>query len=308
MDEESQRQPNRVINLEKTASARRRVYVPLKRRAARFLEALEMTGNVTMARETAGLGKDRVYLHRKENAEFAAAWEAALARFAARVDLPSGQGLDEAALEKDGLVVRPGRGGRLQVVSARPNQWTRKKEDAFLAHFSVSANVTAASRAAGFTSKAAWERRRTCAHFEQRFEEAKAQALDAIELMLMEEGARLLAAGEGEKPDPQVAMWLLKRRDQAAAGTLRRGGRYAPKPPTIEEVTAKIVRRVGAIKRHEEAERIAAGWTRDGDGNMIPPGWTQLSHRSDGGGSEAASGGSRATAISMGSQAEKGEE
>jgi hypothetical protein len=263
--------------LEKKGTARRSVYVPLKRRAARFVEALAQTGNVTMARETAGLGKDRVYGHRKENAEFAAAWEAALAAFRARIEAAEESG-ELGSVEEAGLVLRPGRGGRLQLVSPRPDQWTKKKEEIFLAHFAASANVTAASRAAGFTSKTAWERRRTNADFERRFEEAKAAALDAIELMLMEEGAKLLAAGEGERPDPQLAMWLLKRRDQAAAGGLKRGGRYGPRRPTIEEVTEKITRKVGAIKRHKEAQQIAAGWTRDEEGNMIPPGWVKACH------------------------------
>jgi hypothetical protein len=249
MDEETQRQPNRVINIEKTGSARRSVYVPLKRRAARFLEALELTGNVTMARETAGLGKDRVYLHRRENAAFALAWEAALARFAERVEAEEGLeggGLDGAALEAAGLVVRPGRGGRLQLVAARPNQWSRRKEDLFLAHFAVSANVTAAARAAGFSAKAAWERRQASPDFAARFEAAKAEALDGLETMLMEEGARLLAAGDGAKADPQLAMWLLKMRQGQKAGTHKRGGR-TPRVATNAEVEAGLLKGLKAL-------------------------------------------------------------
>lgn len=48
--------------------------------------------------------------------------------------------------------------------------------------------------------------------------------------------------------------------------------RRAATRPTIEQVTQKIVTRVGMIKRHEERQQLAAGWTRTADGHMIPPG------------------------------------
>ena len=259
--------PNRVIGLERTGSARRTVYVPLKRRAKRFLEALEACGNVTMAREAAGLGKDRVYLHRRENEEFAAGWEAALAAFRARAD--EEEGIDLDALEKEGLAVRRGPGGHVQIVSAHPRAWRRRDEDLFFALYAESGNVAAAARAAGFSGKAAWERARTHADFARRLAEAKEEATERLHFHLVEEGTNLLRS---EKRDPQLAMWLLKREDQRQAGTLRRGA-AAARVPAIEDVADKIVRNIEAIERHENRARLADGWTRTEDGHWIPPGY-----------------------------------
>ena len=44
-------------------------------------------------------------------------------------------------------------------------------------------------------------------------------------------------------------------------------------PPAMEQVTASIIRKVEAIKRHSDAEKLAAGWTQAEDGYMIPPGY-----------------------------------
>lgn len=41
----------------------------------------------------------------------------------------------------------------------------------------------------------------------------------------------------------------------------------------IEEVTESILRKVEAIKRHREPERLAAGWTKSADGHWVPPGF-----------------------------------
>jgi hypothetical protein len=245
--------PNRVINLEKTASARRTVYVPLKRRAAKFLEALEMTGNVTMARETAGLGRDRVYLHRRENAEFAAAWEAALKGFEARAEAAdgpstgSGHGLSEAELEAAGLVLRRGRGGRLQVAARKPNQWSSRIEEAFLANLAACGNVERAARAAGTTAKTVWERRLACNAFRERMEEAREEAAVRLEWMLIGEGAEMLGEDAAGKRDPQIAMWLLKRRDQERGGTLKRGAGEA-RPSTFEEAIEALDKKLRALR------------------------------------------------------------
>jgi hypothetical protein len=249
--------PNRVINLEKTGSARRAVYVPLKRRAARFLEALELTGNVTMARETAGLGKDRVYLHRKENAAFAAAWEAALARFAARVEAQDALPHEEA-LEKDGLVLRRGRGGRVQIVARKPGQWSSRIEEAFLAHLVGCGTVERAARAAGVSAKTVWERRLACHRFRERMDAAREEAAVRLEWMLIGEGAQMLGEDAPGKRDPQIAMWLLKRRDQEQAGTLKRGA-GAARVWTFEESIALLEKRLRALKIPLTGEGGGAG-------------------------------------------------
>ena len=40
-------------------------------------------------------------------------------------------------------------------------------------------------------------------------------------------------------------------------------------------VTEGILRKVAAIERHRESERLAAGWTKTEDGHWIPPGWVR---------------------------------
>ncbi len=277
---EEERGPGRVIGLERRSGGRRRVYVPLVRRKKRFLEALEESGNVTLAREAAGIGKDRVYLARREDAAFAAAWADALERFRVRAEDEAGLP-EEAALEGDGLVLRRGRGGRLQVAARRPNGWSKAKEELFLARFLETGNVAAASRAAGFTSKTAWERRKQNPEFRRRIEEAREEVYDRLEMMLIAQGTELLGAAEGGAGagDPQLAMWLLKRRDAAAAGTLRRGrGTPGPRERSFEEARDSILRKIEAIERHDNRKRLEQGWTQDPDGNWIPPGYGPVAH------------------------------
>ena len=49
--------------------------------------------------------------------------------------------------------------------------------------------------------------------------------------------------------------------------------RLAEHGPPIEQVTDRIVERVGNIKRHRERQRRAEGWTELGCGVWVPPGW-----------------------------------
>jgi hypothetical protein len=257
--------------LEKTASARRSLYVPLKRRARKFIEALSASGNVTFACEIAGVGKDRIYKHRRENAHFAAEWAAAKAAFEAKAD--GEDGIDFEALERDGLAVRRGRGGCVQIVSAHPRAWTRRDEDAFFAHYAATGNVSASARAAGFSEKAVWERARLLPAFARRLAEAKLDATGRLEHYLIEEGTNQLKGKDGGRPDPQLAMWLLKREDQKQMGILKRGPATGRQVATSEEVRESLT---GALRHYGmrlNAEREREGWTKSEDGHWIPPGY-----------------------------------
>gem|GEM_PF-1186184 len=260
----------RVIGLEHAGGARRRIYVPLRRRAARFLEALAESGNVSLACEIAGIGKDRIYKHRRENEGFAGEWAAAKEAFAAKAD--GEDPIDLEALGRDGLAVRRGRGGFVQIVSAHPQAWTRRDEDMFFAHYAESGNVSASARAAGFSEKAAWERARALPAFARRLAEAKLEASERLEYYLIEEGTNQLRGKDGARPDPQLAMWLLKRDDQKRAGTLNEGAAWQ-RPRSLAECRESILRKFSAIERHRGAERLKAGWTQTADGHWIPPGY-----------------------------------
>jgi hypothetical protein len=267
------RRPNRVIKLEHPGGPRRRVYVPLKRRSARFLRALEESGNVSLACQTAGIGKDRIYRLRREDPAFAAAWDSAKAEFARQAEAEDG--IDLEALRRDGLAVRRGRGGTVQIVSAHPAAWTKRDEELFFAYYRESGNVSASARAAGFSGKAAWERANAVPAFRERLAEAKREATERLDFYLVEEGTNLLKGADGRPRDPQLAMWLLKREDARAAGTLKRGAAVGA-PPPIEEVTESILRKVEAIERHRNRERLAEGWTQTEDGDWIPPGYGRI--------------------------------
>ena len=259
--------------LEKTAASRRSVYVPLRRRARRFIEALAASGNVSFACEIAGIGKDRVYRHRRENAEFAAEWAAAKAAFEAKAEADDGIDLD--ALERDGLAVRRGRGGCVQIVFAHPAAWTRRDEDLFFAYYAESGNVAASARAAGFSAKAAWDRARNVPDFARRLAEAKAEATERLDFYLIEEGTNLLRGRDGARPDPQLAMWLLKREDQKRSGTLKPGAVNQRQAASPEEIVDSLAKGLRAYRGRREAEKIEQGWVRSEEGVLIPPGWVR---------------------------------
>jgi hypothetical protein len=263
-------------------AGRRKGYVPLARRAEWFLAALAESGNATMAAEAAGVGRGRIYARRRGDAAFAQRWTEALARFEAgqREGLAADEAPPEAAgaiWEKvtvaDGLVLRRGRRGAMQLAAARPRDWSGRIQAAFLDHYVASGNVALAARAAGVAPGTVWRRRRTDPDFAAAWDALKQETYDRMELMLIERATAQIAgpaeAGGGEAEeagqvgqvgqavafDPQLAMWLLKRRDAELSGSLRRG-LGVMRPPSIEEVTEKIVRQVEAIKRHRA--RMAA--------------------------------------------------
>jgi hypothetical protein len=271
----------------------RKGYVALARRAEWFLAALADSGNATMAAQAAGVGRGRIYARRRDDAAFARGWAEALARFEAgqRDELAlDGAGGAEAAGSKaadsiwekvtvaDGLVLRRGRRGAMQLAAARPRDWSGKIQAAFLDHYVASGNVALAARAAGVARGTVWRRRRTDPDFAAAWDALKQETYDRMELMLIERASAQIAGPEGAEGgdageagaagagqaaafDPQLAMWLLKRRDAELGGTLRRG-RGAMRPPRIEDVTAKILRKVEAIERHRA--RMAQGWMPGG--------------------------------------------
>lgn len=281
---------NRVIKLEHPGGGRRSVYVPVKRRGARFLEALAESGNVSLACDVAGLRKDRAYTLRKDDAAFAAGWAAAKAAFEAKADAEE-ETLDEERLRQSGMVVRRGRDGRVQIAKAHARAWGKRHDALFFAALARTGAIGAAARAAGFSYRAAWERGRTCPAFAEQLREAKAAAVERLEFGLIAQGEKALgtdaepgwegdagedaAGAETAKRDPQLAMWLVKREDQLRAGTLKRGA-AAGRPPrvaTSAEVQAALTKSLKAYGDRLWAERAGQGWTRTPEGHWIPPGY-----------------------------------
>ena len=271
-----------------------------------FLAGLSESCNVTLACERARVSRSRAYARRGEDAAFAAAWEAAVAEGEARLGSAgvalgarpstlrpsSGQAMlgTNGGVEVKGpgdMVVRGGRGRRVQVARARPSQFTARRQAAFLEHLAETANVQAALRACGAAGVDVYRHRARWPGFARAWDEAIEQGYARIEAMLIERATNVMPAeasvvtgpstlrdGSGQASsgqadlggtpaefDPVLALNILKahwaRVDRAGKGA-RRGG-FAPREPSIEEVRASILSKLDAIDRHEARKQAAAG-------------------------------------------------
>jgi hypothetical protein len=208
---------------------------------------------------------------REHDPELDRAWREAVAEADRRLSGATGP-FDCAA--QGGLdMVRRGKNGRLQMVAAGEGRWSAKVEARFLAALRETGNVRASARAVGFSEGAVWDRRRTWPAFAQAMDAMLDEAEVALEFRIAamangvvggvgELGTVTSNCPQGEvgtvtshcpqRFDMEQAMRFLKWREEKRRG---RGGR-APlaRPPSIEEVTEKVVRQVAAIKRHAEKE------------------------------------------------------
>jgi hypothetical protein len=247
-----------------------------------FFVRLAATGNATLAAKRAGVARAWVYRWRREDARFAAEWQEALDRFARRMlkraptAAPGASKMRRPAVRRretstrEGpLIARRTRGGRPQLAMARESDWNEDKEADFFAMLGATLNVSAASRAAGFTSKTAWARRRADPTFARRWEAVIDDGAHRLELRLMELAARDIGAladddaaasdalAEARAPDPDLAKWLLKFRRDGGKQQPRRGWRQ--QEPDIEEVRQEILRKVAAMERAGKAPGAAPG-------------------------------------------------
>lgn len=164
-------------------------------------------------------------------------------------------------VEDDFQVIRRTSNGRWQLAAVRPGQWTRVTEAAFFAYLRETGNIAAAARSVGTEPSSVFERLRKWPAFARRWDEVLEDASVTLEFRLatqdgaaagdaLEDPAAEAAAEAGRaKFDPKFALRFLKWRHEKQSGRARRRGRV-PAPPSIEEVTERIVRRVQAIKRH----------------------------------------------------------
>jgi hypothetical protein len=184
-------------------------------------------------------------------------------------------------------MIRRGKRGRLQLVAAGEGRWTVEAEQRFKEALRACGNVRAAARAAGFSESAIWQRRRLWPAFAEMLEGLLEEAELTLEFRIASMGSNVVLAeeetsgsqgacgaptgpsfaGKGEDLaapmpfDADFAMRFLKWREERRRGR----GRWAPraKPPPIEEVTEKIVRRVEAIKRHRRRRAEGEGEGHD---------------------------------------------
>lgn len=226
---------------------------------ARFLAVLRETGNRKAAAASIGVDPRLMDQRREYDPELDRDWEAAveeahrgLSGATGPFDCPQGGRLN---------MIKRGKRGRLQLVAAGEDRWNAAVERRFLEALRVCGNVRAAARAVGFCEGTIWERRRKWPAFAKALDALLEEVELALEFRLGCQGSDVVPAEEGPGTgeseivplesapfDPEAAMRFLKWREEKRRGR----GRRTPhaKPPTIEEVTEKIVRRVQAIKRH----------------------------------------------------------
>lgn len=241
-------------------------------RKARFLEVLGQTGNRAHAAAAVGVEPRLMDQRREFDAAFDRQWREAvdiahrrLSGASGPFDCPDGAKLN---------VIRRGPTGRLQLVTSGPKRWNKAVEDRYIAALGVCGCLSAAARAVGFSDSCVAQRRRKWPEFEARIQKALDEAETTIEFRCavdaggfagpFEDVEGLSGGGTAEgivagghppaKFDHDFALRFLKWREEKMRGGGQRG--RVPKPPPIEEVTERIVRKVEAIKRHRARQGL----------------------------------------------------
>jgi len=230
-----------------------------KERRERLLAYLEETGNLTAASEAVGTSYKALHRLRRREPDFDRRCEAAARSAHERLSE------SEDAFEADGdefQAIRRTSNGRYQLTAVPKGQWTRRTEREFFAYLRETGNISAAARAVGSDPSSVFERYRKWPGFARRWDEVLDETSVTLEFRLAcQDGAVAGRAGEDRAADsaatagragfdPDLALRFLKWRQEKKAGRGRRG--RAPAPPSIEQVTERIIRQVKAVKRHRQ--------------------------------------------------------
>jgi hypothetical protein len=203
-----------------TAGPRQRYVRATQWRRRRFFALLEETGQVRLAAELSGLGLGCIYRLRRIEPGFAK--RMVEARVAASQGLAGHEPAEgPGAGSGDGLVVRRGPDGRLRAVAPARGWWGEKDDAVFLGALRATGSVTAACRAAGFSKRTAYNRRKRLPGFAAAWQQALAEAPPRLEERMLAEGLRRLDPDRWQEPDGaepfdpataiRIARWLGKR-------------------------------------------------------------------------------------------------
>ena len=155
------------------------------------------------------------------------------------------------------------RGGKPRMVKARKNSWTKAKQEAFLAELGATCNIAAALRKVKKSRSGLDRLRQRDAGFRARLEETVSRAYGDLELFtlkkMMDGTVKTVTKPDGgvetvhEYP-LHLAVQLLRLHKDRAPGT---------EPDLVTEdkeaVVARLVRKIGAVRRRLEKEAAASG-------------------------------------------------
>lgn len=147
---------------------------------------------------------------------------------------------------------------RPQARKPRRDQWTKAKEELFLATLAETCNVTAAAAAAGMSPSGAYVRRNKVAAFRASWAEAVATAYRDLELVLLERALngteRIVTKPNGsvermrEYPN-QIALALLRMHRETAIEAMTE-----PDEAEGDEIRERLVQKLERLRKRFEAE------------------------------------------------------
>ena len=257
-----------------------------------FLKQLERTGNVRLAAERAGVDFTTAYQRRRRHAEFAEAWEGALAAVKERPLSPLSDAESPAAgSARVGHGPLPGAPAKGRGATPHPNslpqgeremvvrpdgkvikgseaRWGKRAEERFLTELTVSANVKRAAAAAGFSTTAVYRRRLMDRHFTAAWDAAVETGKARVQAYLVEAATQtfdpddLPIGDEREIPKVSIAEAINIAKLKAAEGRPGQDGwDEEPSEDQMREVRERILHKLQGLKARNDREMIEAGWS-----------------------------------------------
>jgi hypothetical protein len=259
----------------------------------RFLAAMARTANAGLSVRMAGVDPSTAFGLRKRDAGFAADWVRARDWGRARAKAagrpvfaggrPQGAGPGEA-LDPRPLKVRPCREGGTEIVRCGEGRQSPESDHVFFSHLAAGFGVGRSAAAAGFSKNALYARRMIDPDFEARWELAKAQCLARNDMLLIDSVPLALDPETSEAADAlarptiaeaiQIAKLYRPAPEKPARGA-KPSAEAEPPGRTGAEIFDELSGRLDEIERDKAAAKLASGWTKDEEGNWIPPGWVR---------------------------------
>ena len=229
-------------------------------RRAAFFEALEATGNYSIAATRAKVSQSWVTLHKTNDPGFAAECRAAVTAAEARlVQAPGNMPAEAWGFDAgEELVIRGTVGCRAQIGRARIKQWTARTEAVFLARLAATANVKASCAAAGLSVPSAYIRRAKYNRFRELWADAIEIGATRLDLMLLTNAINSVRDAEidASSPIPPMtaaqAIQLMQMWKKARAHGGNRSQTFR-RVRDWSEVRDGIARKIETIRRAEEA-------------------------------------------------------